>query len=673
MKRKSLGHKRPAERQTAAQHWWTSAYLWIPLLALLDTLVIELFNHKVFTVGMADFADFLTKYPLAFLVNYLLVLTTLAPAFFLRRRTFWCALFSAAWLIGGGVNGFILMSRMTPFTTADLTVLNTGLDTLPNYMSTGYIVLLAAALVALAAFLVYLLIWGPKNREAFVRRLVSGVVALGICAAALTGCWKLAFHEDQLSVSFANLAFAYDDYGFPYCFLQTWLNKGIHRPNGYKASEIGRIREEIGKDAAKKNSSAQTDVNVVYVQLESFMDPSEIKGLELNEDAVPVWHELEQEFSTGYLKVPVVGAGTANTEFEVLTGMSSKLFGPGEYPYKTCLQDQTVESVAYDLSQLGYATHAIHNHRATFYSRNLVYANLGFDDFTSIEYMPRIQKTPRGWAKDYILTSQIEKALDSTENQPDLVFTVSVQGHGSYPTEPVLLNPEITVSACPDGVNRYAVEYYANQIHEMDTFVGNLIDALSQRSEKTVLVLYGDHLPSLNLERDDMKADTLYETKYVIWNNFGLKKDDRTLYAYQLSAVTLGDIGISQGLMTEFHQFCRDEPTYRTDLKELQYDILYGGKYLYGGKTPYAPTDMKMGVAKITVDGMYQQGDYWYVQGENFSPYCKITVDGDLLDTTYINSALVRINEDPGTTDYRDLFVSVVDMHKEILSDTELD
>ena len=64
--------------------------------------------------------------------------------------------------------------------------------------------------------------------------------------------------------------------------------------------------------------------------------------------------------------------------------MSSRFFGPGEYPFQTCLKDQTVESVAYDLKENGYATHAIHNHRAAFYSRNEVYPNLGFDDFTAL-------------------------------------------------------------------------------------------------------------------------------------------------------------------------------------------------------------------------------------------------------------------------------------------------
>ena len=72
--------------------------------------------------------------------------------------------------------------------------------------------------------------------------------------------------------------------------------------------------------------------------------------------------------------------------------------------------------------------------------------------------MPKVQLTPKNWAKDAILTSQIGKALDATPDQPDLVFTVSVQGHGKYPTEQVLENPAITVTACPEGTNRNALE-----------------------------------------------------------------------------------------------------------------------------------------------------------------------------------------------------------------------
>ena len=134
------------------------AFLYLPLLALLVTIVVELFNHKSFTEGLTGFWNFLSQDPLAMLVNVLIVLVTLVPAFFLRRRVFWCALVAFLWLVCGGVNGFILLNRMTPFTVADLTVFETGLDTVPNYLSTGYIILLIAALVLVAAGLV-LLFW----------------------------------------------------------------------------------------------------------------------------------------------------------------------------------------------------------------------------------------------------------------------------------------------------------------------------------------------------------------------------------------------------------------------------------------------------------------------------------------------------------------------------------
>lgn len=70
---------------------------------------------------------------------------------------------------------------------------------------------------------------------------------------------------------------------------------------------------------------------------------------------------MYKNYSSGYFKVPSVGAGTANTEFEVLTGMNLRYFGPGEYPYKTVLKDQTSESAATALAALGYGTHALHN------------------------------------------------------------------------------------------------------------------------------------------------------------------------------------------------------------------------------------------------------------------------------------------------------------------------
>ena len=153
------------------------AFLYVFLLAVVLTLVVELFNHKAFTSGADSFLEFVCGNPLAAVVNVALVLATLSPALFLRRRAFWCALISFIWVVGGAVNGFILLSRMTPFTVADLTVFNTGLDTLPNYLSTKYIVMLAAALVILVVGLILLFWKGPRNDYPLRHRMAAGLLA----------------------------------------------------------------------------------------------------------------------------------------------------------------------------------------------------------------------------------------------------------------------------------------------------------------------------------------------------------------------------------------------------------------------------------------------------------------------------------------------------------------
>ena len=66
-------------------------------------------------------------------------------------------------------------------------------------------------------------------------------------------------------------------------------------------------------------------------------DTSEYLALQTTKDPLPNLRKMAEEYSSGYCQVPTIGAGTANTEFEVITGMNLRYFGPGEYPYKTYL------------------------------------------------------------------------------------------------------------------------------------------------------------------------------------------------------------------------------------------------------------------------------------------------------------------------------------------------
>ena len=141
------------------------------------------------------------------------------------------------------------------------------------------------------------------------------------------------------------------------------------------------------------------------------------------------------------------------------------------------------------LRELGYACHAVHNHYGSFYDRNQVFSNLGFDTFTSVEYMENVEQTPRGWATDACLTQAVLKALDSTESR-DLVYTITVQGHWKYDAENGEFGqlPVTVKSGMDDPDAAYSMGYYMSLIQGTDQFVAELLRALAYRGEPSVVV-----------------------------------------------------------------------------------------------------------------------------------------------------------------------------------------
>lgn len=646
-------------------------------LAFLLNFIIESLGRQSPLLGL----KFLLDDPRVFFYNVLLIFVTLSFSLMLRRRVFYYVVASVLWLALGITNGVVLSFRMTPFTVSDLALLENGLSILPNYMSTWEIILLVLGILAVIFLFVITFIFVPKIKTAIPYK-ANLLLIIAFCLA-FAGATNAGIEKRWLSNYFANLGYAYEDYGVPYCFLNTWLIRGISMPQGYSSSMVRGIFDDgipMGINEADPaipvlqtvEGSAKNRPNIVFVQLESFIDPTLIKDVEFSKDPIPNFHRLQKKGSTGFLRVPSVGAGTANTEFEVLTGMRIRFFGPGEYPYKTIMKDRTCESAGYILKDLGYTSHAIHNHRGAFYGRNLVFSNLGFDTFTSIEYMNNVEKTPKNWAKDHILIDEIHTAMESTEGK-DFVFAISVQGHGKYPDKQVIADEDLKVRVT-DGIEdeeqRNAMEYYINQIHEMDQFIGDLTEQL-KNYEETVIVFYGDHLPVLDLAEEDLASGSIYETEYVIVSNFGLPKIDEDLYSYQLSARVFELLGIHSGILTWYHQTKSDYGNYLDNLKILQYDMLYGNKYIYGGKNPFTPTELTMGVREIHVDKIFNFGKSTYVVGENFTPYSKVAVNDSFVDTVFVNPTILRIPDGVKSKDPLDFSISQVGKYNTVLSTLE--
>lgn len=643
------------------------------LLAILVNLFIETLAR--FSTSPVAGLQFMVHHPFVFLYNALIIFAFMSLSLLFRHRRFFLFLFGGVWVVLGVVNGIILANRMTPFTTNDLMELKDGLSLVSTYMSGFQVILLVAAAISLVLLIVFMFLKLKKSPDPVkYKKVVPEILLVLIIAAGATfGCVKVGI----LDTYFPNLNYGYRDNGFSYCFMATGFDKGVKRPSGYSKKYIDNIftKEQMDTTVAGKETSTSSDTpNIIFLQLESFIDPSFVKDVKLSEDPIPYFRKLMKNYSTGKLTVPAVGAGTANTEFETMTGMSVHFFGPGEYPYKSVLLDESCESIPYDLQKIGYSTHAIHNHRAVFYERNKALANLGFQTFTSIEYMNNISKTPKGWARDYVLTDNIEDALNSTKG-PDYIYTISVQGHGKYPTEKIIDDPVIKCTSAPTEELKWSWEYYANQIHEMDQFVQQLLTKLSKSDEHTIVVMYGDHLPALdNLTKDNLKGNrSVFQTNYVIWDNYNFEKRKvEDLKAYQIGSELLNRIGIHNGTMVTYQQNYRNSKTYSKDMKMLQYDMLYGNKYIYGGTSPFSKEDMQMGVKKIKIDKVVKIGEKYYIKGQNFTEYSKITIGDKVLDTTYIGPTILGLNEEVKSSDVKKMKVSQTDSKgATILSTTE--
>lgn len=609
------------------------------LLACIINFVIEAISrHSVVAAW-----DYMTGTPLVFLYNAFMIFVTFSIVYLFKRRIFVRMIIGAIWVILGIANGYILLKRVTPFNAQDLKIAGDGIALINNYCNGFEVVVIAVGAVALLIWLISM--WRRGGQYAGKIHHIAALIGIIVCGVLYTFVTNIAIDKRVVSTYFGNIAFAYEDYGLPYCFSASLFNTGISEPNGYTKKAMAKIDKdgELNQTAASRSSDELP--NIIVVQLESYFDVANAEFFTTSEDVCPNLHNLYQNYSNGYFKVPSVGAGTANTEFEVLTGMNLRYFGPGEYPYKTYSKKHPTESAATALASLGYGTHALHDNTGNFYSRANVFNNMGFDTFTSKEFMNVLQTTENGWAKDEILTQHIMEAMDTTK-QEDFVFTVSVQGHGNYPETQVIENPKIKVEGIEDEALKNKWEYYVNQVYEMDQFVGDLIKAVEERNEPSVVVFYGDHLPTMGLKAEDLKSRYLYNTNYVIWDNIGLQKDDKNIPAYQLMSEVLNRLDIHSGTVFNYHQQRKETKNYLSDLELLQYDILYGKQYVYNGKAPITEGHMVMGIRNVSLSSIVPQLNSGYsLYGENFTKYSRVYVNGEKQKSSFLNNTRINLSE----------------------------
>ena len=621
----------------------------LPVMAIVLTLAVELCNRGL---DVRRLFDFVTGKPLMFLFNALIVLTTLIfSELFKRRRAVLCTT-CILWVILGIVQYTVIKERTQPFCSVDILMLKDAVSLMTIYYSTARIILMFVA--GFAVIVLEVLLFSRSRRRKRVNRAASALTFVGfvlLCAMISA----LSIRAELLPRRFDNMVDAYNDYGFPVCFTFTFGQQGISKPDTYSSETVAEIIKDIDDDGEmaypvfdETDNLAQP--NILFVQMESFFDVNTIIGSRYSADPTLNFNRLCKNFPSGLLYVPTIGGGTANTEFEVLTGLNLDFFGAGEIPYNTILQQTAVETVNFDLKDYGYTATALHSNGATFYSRNVVYPNLGFDRFVSLEYMHDMKYNDLGWARDAQLTGEVLRALQSTEGR-DVMMCITVESHGKYADEYTPAEGDIEVLALPEKIPLAPFQNFVNLIPATDEFLRDLVHAIARFDEPTVIVAYGDHLPAMELENDMLTTGSIYASRYVIWNNYGKVFEAPDLQAYRLTANLMKQLGFNGGVITKYHQSADPSEAgeeYLDKLEQLQYDLLYGEKQAVNGESPYAPTRMTMGSVPVTIGEADREYGRLLVSGENFTEFSSIMVDDKPVDTAYIDQDhIVARMDDP--------------------------
>lgn len=653
--------------------------------SLLLTFVLEILSRRDFV----DACRFLYQSPLLFLYGCSIVSVTLAIAMLFRKKVFSTMLVNVLWMAFGIADCVLLGFRNNyPLTAVDLQMGLEAIAMMPVYFEIWQIVLTFALVAGAIAGLVVVAIKSPKYRREGQR----GVLRACLFAMVFLIYTIVLFTRPSGVISRnlkPDLYNSYKKYGFPYCLCYSFFNVGIDKPADYSPEEVADIADtldiDIDVDAEEEKRSyrvldefieavrtgdfasepegytrdtvesirellrggsfEQEDgerPNILFVQLESFFDPMTVKTVTLSEDPIPNFRSLQENCIGGYLSVPTVSGGTANTEFEVLTGCSLDFFGAGEFPYYSILRKEALETLATDLRALQYTATGVHNYTGSFYYRNTIYKNMGFNCFHSKEYMNGYELNPKGWCKDAILTDEILRAMRQTEG-PDFVYTVTMQTHGAYIPLPSDMEPAVTVEGAKSEREKSVFEYYLSQLVETDQFIGDLVEAFEDYDERTIIVFFGDHLPGLSLTEDDLTTGDMYKTPYVIWANYELDGESCDLEAYQLGAYVLEQAKIDTGVMVRFHQREMGSENYQRNLEILEYDMLYGERYVYESAKHAYDESFTMGLTPIRVTSLENRFGNLFVHGEGLTYASCVYVNDKAYDTVPVDETLIIV------------------------------
>lgn len=415
----------------------------------------------------------------------------------------------------------------------------------------------------------------PRLRFGWVRWIVRSVVPLVGAIAMVFGVF-LQQHVTQDILYISPDAWMQDRYYRNYSLVTAFFTNmqvmQVDAPEGYNAEHVQQVVNGTGDSEpyfaasyAAKGDGTVKKPTVIYIQAEAFWDPSDVPGVTYDQELTPNIQRTMSEMAYGKCYSPRFGGGTCDVECEALTGFSMEYLPSSCKPYVEYIHSPTASIASFRKTE-GYDTLAIHGYYGKYWNREEAYADLGFDDFISLEDMTDPErKRPCDWEGGLVTEAETGRQIISAfENKdadtPLFLHAVTIQNHLAYSPDNYPDTERVHVTSAPEGVTDYTIgclEDFATGVRETDAMWGMLTDCFDTVDEPVILVMWGDHYNPIGngmniysatgYGSEDANDPRVHQTPLLIWSNYWKEPVDLgTVAAYQITTVTDDLYGLDQ-------------------------------------------------------------------------------------------------------------------------------
>lgn len=450
--------------------------------------------------------------------------------YFIIRRRAWASLATLLFSLFIGVcNHYILVFRGTTIFPCDLFSVGTAINVADGFDFTPDRLMIYCALLSALYIFALFRFPGGLQKDRLKKRIVIPVLAV-ICAYGYA-----FFNTDMLRVlDIYAQQWKTQANGFLLNFTVAVRYSFVDEPEGYSLEEVKKTADSIKGNVAA--SSKNKPVNIIAVMNESFADYSIFDGFTASEDPLAYYHSLKENAIKGYTCVSVTGGGTANSEFEFLTGNTLAFLPPSTVAYQLYFNEDTPSSID-EFNALGYETAAFHPYLASGWNRPMVYKYMGFD-----KQLFKDEAVNKTTLRKYISDSADYETLYSLTEECEgdmFIFNITMQNHSGYSV--AWDNGESPVYATGEFENKdytKALNQYLSLLKASDNALKELIEHYKKVDEPTLIVFFGDHQPPLSNDfyedlygkkLDDRTPDEImlhYKTPFFIWANYDIEEEE---------------------------------------------------------------------------------------------------------------------------------------------------